>query len=57
MAINELEKKLGKIFPIEDIIDMCKAKGIEADDAEEVIQKMKRAGSLFEPRRGFISKI
>jgi replicative DNA helicase Mcm len=55
--INELEKKLGKTIPIDDIVDIAKEKNIEEEDIEETIQKLKRAGDIFEPRRGFISKI
>ncbi|MCK5282303.1 MAG: minichromosome maintenance protein MCM [Nanoarchaeota archaeon] len=55
--INELEKKLGKTIPIDDIIEEAKQKGIGEDAIEETIQKLKRAGDLFEPRRGFLSKI
>lgn len=55
--INELEKKLGKTIPIDDIVDMAKERGIEEEVIEETIQRLKRAGDLFEPRRGFLSKI
>jgi replicative DNA helicase Mcm len=55
--INELEKKLGKTIPIDDIVDEAKQKGIDEDAIEETIQKLKRGGDIFEPRRGFISKI
>jgi len=55
--INELENKLGKTIPLEDIIKEAEGKGLSEADVEEVIQRLKRAGDLFEPRRGFISKI
>ncbi|MBD3164023.1 AAA domain-containing protein [Candidatus Woesearchaeota archaeon] len=55
--INELEKKLGKTIPIDDIVDLAKQKGIEEEAIEETIQKLKRSGDIFEPRRGFISRI
>jgi replicative DNA helicase Mcm len=55
--INELENKLGKTIPLEDIIKEAEEKGLNEADVEEVIQRLKRAGDLFEPRRGFISKI
>jgi len=56
-VINELENKLGKTIPIDDIIEEAKLKGIDEDKVEEVIEKLKRVGEVFEPRRGFISKI
>lgn len=55
--INELENKLGKTIPLEDIIKEAEEKGLNEADVEEVIQRLKRAGDIFEPRRGFISKI
>ena len=55
--ISELENKLGKTIPLEDIIKSAEEKGLSEADVEEVIQRLKRAGDLFEPRRGFISKI
>ncbi len=55
--IMELENRLGKTIPIEDIVKECSNKGIEEDKIEEVIEKLKRSGDLFEPRRGFVSRI
>jgi replicative DNA helicase Mcm len=55
--IADLENKLGKTIPIDDIIKEATDKGIEEDRVEEVIEKLKRSGDLFEPRRGFISRI
>ena len=55
--ISELENKLGKTIPIDDIIEESKIKGIDEDKVEEVLEKLKRVGEIFEPRRGFISKI
>jgi len=56
-VINELENKLGKTIPIDDIVEEAKLKGINEDKVEEVIEKLKRVGEIFEPRRGFISKV
>jgi len=55
--ISELENKLGKTIPIDDIVAMAKDKGIGEDKTEEVIEKLKRSGDLFEPRRGIVSKL
>ncbi|MBU0614694.1 MAG: minichromosome maintenance protein MCM [Nanoarchaeota archaeon] len=55
--ITELETKIGKTIPIDDIVAAAKEKGVEEEKVEEIIQKLKRSGDLFEPRRGFISKI
>ena len=55
--INELESKLGKTIPIDDIVEESKLRGIDEEKVEEVIEKLKRVGEVFEPRRGFLSKI
>jgi replicative DNA helicase Mcm len=55
--IDDLEDKVGKTIPIDDIMEEAKNKGIEEAKAEEVLEKLKRVGEVFEPRRGFLSKI
>jgi replicative DNA helicase Mcm len=55
--INDLENKLGKTIPIDDIIEESKNKGIAEEKVEEVLEKLKRVGEVFEPRRGFLSRI
>jgi replicative DNA helicase Mcm len=55
--INELENKIGKTIPVEDIIKEAQEKGVSADKAEEVLEKLKRAGDIFEPKRMFVQKI
>jgi len=55
--IQDLEMKVGKTIPVEDLIKAATEKDITETEAEEIIQKLKRAGDIFEPRRGFISRI
>ena len=55
--VNELEGRIGKTIPIEDIVKEAEAKGINEETTDELIEKMKQAGELFEPRRGFVHKI
>ena len=55
--INELEQKIGKLIPIEDIILAASEKGIDEQQVNETVDMLKRDGSLYEPRRGFISRI
>jgi len=55
--INELEEKIGKTIPMEDIVNLAQERGIKEEDVDDSIQKLKRSGDLFEPRRNFISKI
>ena len=35
----------------------AKNKGITEEKIEEVLEKLKRVGEVFEPRRGFLSRI
>jgi replicative DNA helicase Mcm len=55
--IVELENKIGKIIPIEDVVKECEARGIDRDEVEEVIEKLKRSGDIFEPKHGFIGRM
>ncbi len=56
--ISDLEKQLGgKMIPIEDVVMQSKEKGIDEDRVNEAIEKLKRSGDIFEPRRGFIQHI
>ena len=55
--ISDLESKVGKTIPIDDIIEEAKDKGIAEEKVEEVLEKLKRVGEIFEPRRGFLSRI
>ena len=55
--IAELETKHGKIVPIKDIVTEASAKGISEEKADEALERLKRSGDIFEPRRGAISRI
>jgi len=55
--ITDLENKLGKTIPLEDVVSSATERGISEAEVEEMIQKLKRSGDIFEPRRGFISKL
>ena len=55
--IIELEEKIGKIIPIDDIIKEAEQRGITADKVEEALERLKRSGDIFEPRVNFISRL
>ena len=55
--ITDLENKVGKTIPIDDVIAEAKSKGVDEGKVEDVLEKLKRVGEIFEPRRGFLSKI
>ncbi len=55
--IIELENKLGKTISVVDIVKEAVARGISETEIDEVIEKLKRSGDIFEPRHGFIQRI
>lgn len=54
--VAELEHKM-KPVPMQDIILAATEKGISESDVDEVIQKLKRGGDLYEPKPGFVQKL
>jgi replicative DNA helicase Mcm len=55
--LSTLEGKIGKTIPIDDVLKAATEKGITESEAEEIIEKLKRSGDVYEPRFGFVSKI
>lgn len=55
--LNNLEEQEGKTISMESIIAAGEEKGLSEDAIEETIEKLKRSGDLFEPKRGYVSKI
>jgi replicative DNA helicase Mcm len=55
-TINRLETKLGKLIPIKEIIKELEGK-ISEDEVYEIIEKLKRTGDIFQPKRDYIEKI
>lgn len=55
--LSSLEKKLGKTIPIDDVLKEASEKGISESEAEEIIEKLKRSGDIYEPRLGFLSRV
>jgi replicative DNA helicase Mcm len=52
--INDLSVKTKEI-PVEEIRKQAKAQGIE--EIDEIIEKLKREGMLFEPSPGYVQKV
>ena len=52
-----MENRIGKTIPIDDIVKEAEAKNIPEREIEEILEKMKRSGDIFEPKRGFIQRI
>lgn len=55
--LSEIENRVGKTIPIDVLLRDAEEKGIDESEVEEVIERLKRSGDLFEPRRGFIQRI
>ncbi|MFH1276672.1 MAG: ATP-binding protein [Candidatus Woesearchaeota archaeon] len=56
--IGALEEQLQtKIVPIENIVEAAKEKNLSSDKVEEGLEKLRRSGDVFEPKRGFIQRL
>ena len=55
--INQLEEKMGKQIPLDNIINEATEKGIDKTQVLDSIEKLKREGEIFEPKLGVISKL
>jgi len=55
-VIENLEKKMGKLIPFEEITKALAGKMSEAD-IDEVVGKLLKSGDLFRPRRGFVQRM
>ncbi len=52
--IEELEARVGKEIPEDELIEVAKKEGI--DNAEDIIRKMVQEGLLFRPKPGYIQR-
>ena len=55
-VIEELEKRIGKLIPLEEITKALDGKMGEAE-VDEVVGKLLKAGDLFRPKRGFVQRM
>ena len=56
--ISSIEKESGqKIIPTEAIVQKANEKNISEEDVEKTLSKLRRAGDIFEPKRGFIQRL
>lgn len=55
--IQEMEATVGKAIPIDDLIREASIKGIAEDTTSEVVEKLKRAGDIYSPKHGFVSRL
>ncbi|MDD3408883.1 MAG: minichromosome maintenance protein MCM [Methanobacteriaceae archaeon] len=55
--IRELEEEVGKLIPLEDIVKKGTALGMDSEEIKEGVEKLKRSGDIYEPKRGFYSRL
>jgi len=56
--IQALEEQVeGKIVPVESIVEAAKEKNIDETKVNELLEKLRRSGDIFEPKRGFIQRL
>jgi replicative DNA helicase Mcm len=55
--IHELEQQIGKQIPVDDILMKAKEKGLDQEKVEEVLDKLKKSGDIFNPQAKFITRI
>jgi replicative DNA helicase Mcm len=55
-AIEDLEKRLGKMVPLDEISKELKGK-VEESEVDETIGKLLKSGDLFRPKRGFVQRM
>jgi replicative DNA helicase Mcm len=56
--IHHLEEEMQvKVIPVENIIESAQEKNISSENVEEILEKLRRSGDVFEPKRGFIQRL
>jgi DNA replicative helicase MCM subunit Mcm2 (Cdc46/Mcm family) len=55
--IDELEKKIGKPVPKEEIIAAAEDQGLKAETTEDLLRRLKSEGSIFEPKLNYLESI
>jgi len=55
-ALEELEKKMGKLIPLEELTKALDGKVSEAE-VDEVVGKLLKSGDLFRPKRGYVQRM
>lgn len=55
--IDELEKAIGSVIPIKEIIKRAAEEDISNEESQEAIEKLKRSGEVFEPKPYYIQNL
>lgn len=54
--VDKLEKRFGKLIPKDEVITSAQDEGIEEREAEELLERLIRDGTLHYPKIGFVQK-
>jgi len=55
-ALAELEGKLGKLIPAEEL-EKAVSEKMTKDEMDEAVERLKKAGDIFNPRRGYLQRM
>ncbi|MEK6937657.1 MAG: minichromosome maintenance protein MCM [Nanoarchaeota archaeon] len=56
--ITALEYQLNtKVIPVDNIVEAAQEKSLSRELVEETLEKLRRSGDLFEPKRNFVQKL
>jgi replicative DNA helicase Mcm len=56
--ISALEEQTNsKVIPVDSIIEAAQEKNITKEQVEETLEKLRRSGDVFEPKRNFVQKL
>lgn len=55
-TLNQLETRLGKLIPIEELQKAVEGR-LTQTELEEAVEQLTKAGDIFLPRKGFVQKI
>ena len=56
--IHALEEQLqNKVVPVEQIKEAAKEKNITGEQVDDILEKLRRSGDIFEPKRNFVQSL
>lgn len=55
--LNDLEAQAGKTIPLKEVQRIAQDRGLTASEVEDIIEKLKRSGDIYEPRFGYLARV
>ncbi|MBI4983380.1 minichromosome maintenance protein MCM [Candidatus Woesearchaeota archaeon] len=57
-VLSVLEEQMGtKTIPVENVIEAAQEKNVSKDQVLDVLEKLRRSGDVFEPRKDFVQRL